>query len=189
MNNVVSELSEIKRVLFRLVPSDISHSLVSVPFKNASSKDISSNQEQGEKVSKKRKKDKRPESKKRKKPKKTIGPPRRLVEYSSVNQIQSGNSEKITAETLTSIKESLQSKEIHSQSKNTQQVNQLSNYPTDPPKAPVIALNQKSTEISSLKPPPPPKKLEVNNIYQGNKRLQVLTELKDIFRKRKLVMG
>ncbi len=189
MNNVVSELSEIKRVLFRLVPSDISHSLVSVPFKNEPSKDISSNQEQGGKVSKKRKKDKRPQSKKMKKPKKTIGPPRRLLEHPSVNQIQSGKSEKITAETLTSIKESLQSKELHSQSKNTQQVNQLSNYPTNPPKAPPNVLNQKSTEIRSLKPPPPPKKLEVNNINQGNKRLQVLTELKDIFRKRKLVMG
>lgn len=34
MDKVVSELSEIKRVLFRFTPSDISHSLFPIPFEN-----------------------------------------------------------------------------------------------------------------------------------------------------------
>ncbi|GAH79387.1 unnamed protein product, partial [marine sediment metagenome] len=78
MDKVVAELSEVKRVLFRLVPSDISQSLFAVPFEKVPIEYISGNQKLEGKYKKKKKSKDVDQFKKGKKLRGAAGPPKRL---------------------------------------------------------------------------------------------------------------
>ena len=70
----------------------------------------------------------------------------------------------------------------------TETTDQNDTFPTHPPVAPPTNTIMNKFDISSLKPPPPPPQTS-SNTSPGSNRLHVINELKDMFKKRKLVMG
>ncbi len=161
MDKVVSELSEIKRVLSRLTPSDLSQSLFSVPFEKVPANYISSM-----KLKKKVKKD--DSGKKKKKGEKIGGVPQRLktIPTSKEQQELREMEKRIDVQELKKVKESL----IH-------------------PKSSEILL--KSTNVGSLKPPLPPSPplRAPQGSIKGSQvsRKAIISELKEMFVKRGLV--
>ena len=86
MDKVVSELSEIKRVLFRFTPSDISHSLFPIPFENAPIEYKVIGQRSNQREEKKKKKAKINKSKKKKRTKKCYWPTKTDKIYFTTNR-------------------------------------------------------------------------------------------------------
>jgi len=175
MDKVVVELSELKRAVVRISPSDISQSLFSVPFEKVPLDYVSDNQSLGEKRKKKKKKGKPGDStKKVKKTKGAVGPPKRLKEMITPESTEIKNAEgnKITKNKIIAAKTSLSS--------NTQV--------GTPPVAPRTPQNSGFVTLESLKPPPPPPKTPVRiNGSSTSARSEIISELKDMFVKRGLV--
>ena len=175
MDKVVVELSELKRAVVRISPSDISQSLFSVPFEKVPIDFISDNQSVGEKEKKKKKKGKPGDStKKVKKTKGAAGPPKRLKVMISPESadIKNNESHKILKNKIIAAKTSLSS--------NTQM--------ETPPVAPRNPHKSGFVTLESLKPPPPPPKLPVRvNGSFISARSEIISELKDMFVKRGLV--
>ena len=177
MDKFVSELSEIKRALLRLNPSDLSQSLFSVPFKKVQLDYISPDLKLNGKSKKKNKKTKIDELKEKKKPKKATGPPKPLTTHPSLKleEKKIAKDKKLTIEELKKVKASLESN------------SQISNKASSPPKAPLTNPKQDEINLNSLKPPPPPKISISGNIRSTSVRGQILSELKEMFMKRGLV--
>ena len=175
MDKVVVELSELKRAVVRISPSDISQSLFSVPFEKVPLDFISDNQSVGEKEKKKKKKGKPGDStKKVKKTKGATGPPKRLKEMIAPESadIKNVESHKISKNKIIAAKTSLSS--------NTQM--------ETPPVAPRTPQNSGFVTLESLKPPPPPPKTPVRiDGSFASARSEIISELKDMFVKRGLV--
>ncbi len=172
LDKVVSELSEVKRVLYRLSPSDISQSLFSVPFEKVPIDYISSIQEMKERKKKKCKED---ESKVKKKSK-VVGPPKRLSAHPALKEDSRELKEKgkLTKEKIQKVKKSLKQQSP----KDSPPISDS----TTPPSAPNV-INKES-----LKPPPPPQKvLPEVEIGPGAGRREIISELKEMFKKRGLV--
>jgi len=181
MDNFASELSEIKRAIIRLNPSDVSQSLFSVPFEKIKNDSIAPLSKSNEKIKKGKKKVKFDETQKNKKYKKGSGPPKPLPTHPSLKLeekeiIKDG---KLTTKKLEKAKASLKSN------------SQLSVISSSPPIAPPTPSKQEEIKINSLKPPhppPPPPKISTNgNIGSTSPRGQVISELKEMFLKRGLV--
>jgi GTPase SAR1 family protein len=175
MDKVVVELSEVKRVLHQITPSDVSQTLFSIPFEKVPIDFISTNdiKEEQSKLKKKKKKDSAIDMKKVKQ-KKSYGPPKRLKELPKPTEevVKLKESEKITIDKIKEAKAQLTS-EITD--------NIESKRPPMAPKVNQITLNM-------LKPPLPPPKLTSNSeVGQENVRTQVISELKEMFVKRGLV--
>lgn len=174
MDKVAAELSEVKRVLFRLVPSDISQSLFAVPFEKVPIEYISDNQKlEGKDKKKKKSKDVDP-FKKGKKLKGAAGPPKRLKSITAPEAIEKEDTEsdKITAKKIKSAKASLSA----------------TSQKATPPIAPQSVAKQSFVTLDSLKPPPPPPKITINAGSDfGAGRREIISELKDMFVKRGLV--
>ncbi len=178
MDKFVSELSEIKRALFRLTPSDISHSLFSVPFEKVKTDYITPVLESNEKVKRGKKKAKFDETQKKKK-KKGSGPPKPLHSNPSLKSQEKKiiKNKKLTTEQIEQVKASLKPK------------SQLSQLSSSPP----TASKQEEINLASLKPPPPPPppsspQISISgNLRSTSPRGQVLSELKEMFLKRGLV--
>ncbi len=176
MNKVVVELSELKRAIFRISPSDISQSLFSVPFEKVPLDYISENQSIREKKKKKKKKGKSEDSpKKVKKAKGAVGPPKRLKEMKVPESTERKKKEnqKTSRNNIIAAKSSLSS--------NTQA--------EVPPVAPRIPQNSGSVTIESLKPPPPPPPPPPVRMSGSSRspRTDVISELKELLVKRGLV--
>ena len=175
MDKVVIELSELKRAVVRISPSDISQSLFSVPFEKVPLDYVSDNQCLVEKEKKKKKKGKSGESVKRvKKTKGAAGPPKRLKEMIAPESadIKDAENQKISKNKIIAAKSSLSS--------NTQV--------ETPPMAPHTPNNSGFVTLDSLKPPPPPPKTPVRiNGSTASARSEIISELKDMFVKRGLV--
>ncbi len=176
MDKVVVELSEVKRVLIRLVPSGMVQPLFSIPFKKVPLDYISDNQSvnNNNKNKKKKKKNKDDRSKKIRKLKGQVGPPKRLevILPPSASENDSIESNKISQKKIIKAKESLSS---------------LSQKET-PPIAPKSANEDGFITLESLKPPPPPPKfIEGVGGISGSARSVIISELKDMFVKRGLV--
>lgn len=172
LNMVVSELSDVKRVLYRLSPSNISQSLFTVPFEKVPIDYISSTQE----VKKRKKKKSKGDESKVKKKVKFGGPPKRLSTHPSLK----GNSEELE------VKGKLTKEKIQKVKKSLKQSSPKASTPisdsTTPPSAPKVIDNE------SLKPPPSPQNiLSEIEIVPGTGRREVIMELKEIFKKRGLV--
>lgn len=174
MDKVAAELSEVKRVLFRLVPSDISQSLFTVPFEKVPIEYISDNQKlEGKDKKKKKSKDADP-FKKGKKSKGAAGPPKRLKSITAPEAIEKEDTEsdKITAKKIISAKASLSA----------------TSQKATPPIAPQSVAKQSFVTLDSLKPPPPPPNITTNAGSDfGAGRREIISELKDMFVKRGLV--
>ena len=173
MDKVVVELSEVKRVLHQITPSDMSQSLFSIPFEKVPIQFISTSDsiEEKKKSSKRKKKD---SIKEKSSQKKKIGPPKRLKDLPKPNEepTESKTTEKITSKKIIEAKEKL-SKDQTSE--------------VDISKPP-IAPGPNQITLNMLKPPPlPPKITTKAETGHDNVRAQVITELKDIFLKRGLV--
>jgi len=175
MDKVVVELSELKRAVVRISPSDISQSLFSVPFEKVPRDYISNNQALGEKEKKKKKKGKPEEQiKKVKKAKAGAGPPKRLKEIvlPETIEINHAESNKISKNKIVAPKTSLTP---HTQV-------------DTPPVAPRTPHDSGFVTLESLKPPPPPPKPPVRvNGSSASARSEIISELKDMFVKRGLV--
>ncbi len=176
MDKVVVELSELKRAIFRISPSDISQSLFSVPFEKVPLDYISENQSIREKKKKKKKKGKSEDSpKKVKKAKGAVGPPKRLKEMKVPESTERKKKEnqKTSRNNIIAAKSSLSS--------NTQA--------EVPPVAPRIPQNSGSVTIESLKPPPPPPPPPPVRMSGSSRspRTDVISELKELLVKRGLV--
>jgi small GTP-binding protein len=175
MDKVVIELSELKRAVVRISPSDISPSLFTVPFEKVPLNYISNNQALNEKEKKKKKKSKPEEqSKKVKKAKAGAGPPKRLKEKVSPKTFEANHAEnhKISNIKIVAAKTSLSSNE----------------RVETPPVAPRTDSNSSLTSLESLKPPPPPPKIPVRvDRGSASARSEIISELKDMFVKRGLV--
>jgi small GTP-binding protein len=175
MDKVVVELSELKRAVVRISPSDISQSLFSVPFEKVPLDYVSDNQSLGKRVKKKKKKGKPGEStKKVKRTKGAAGPPKRLKEMTAPESTEIKNAEgnKITKNKIIAAKTSLSS----------------STQVRTPPMAPYTPQNSGFVTLEALKPPPPPPKTPVRiNGSSSSARSEIISELKDMFVKRGLV--
>ncbi len=175
MDKVVVELSELKRAIVRIVPSDISQSLFSIPFEKVPLNYISDKQVLSDKDKKKKKKVKRDNvNKKAKKSRGAQGPPKRLKEIGIPEALEKERveSEKISTEKIKAAKASLTS----GFQKET------------PPLAPQLVAENSFVTLESLKPPPPPPKIAVGvGSSSGSARSEIISELKDMFIKRGLV--
>ncbi len=175
MDKVVIELSELKRAVVRISPSDISQSLFSVPFEKVPLDYISNNQALTEKEKKKKKKSKPEEQiKKLKKKKAGAGPPKRLKEMVPPETIEVDHAEslKTSKNKIVAAKTSLSS--------NIQV--------KTPPVAPRTPHNSGFVTLEALKPPPPPPKAPVRaNGSIASARSEIISELKHMFVKRGLV--
>jgi len=175
MDKVVVELSELKRAVVRISPSDISQSLFSVPFEKVPLDYVSDNQLISEKEKKKKKKGKPGDStKKVRKTKGAVGPPKRLKEMTmpESSEIINAENHKISKNIIIAAKTSLSS--------NTQV--------ETPPMAPHTPYDSGFVTLESLKPPPPPPKPPVMiNGSSASARSEIISELKDMFVKRGLV--
>ncbi|MBY9009002.1 MAG: 50S ribosome-binding GTPase [Candidatus Lokiarchaeota archaeon] len=175
MDKVVVELSELRRAVVRISPSDISQSLFSVPFEKVPLGYISDNQSLGEKPKKKKKKGKTEDPiKKVKRTKGAAGPPKRLKEMKppETGEIKNGEGDKISNNKIVAAKTALSS--------NTQV--------ETPPVAPRTLDNSGFATLESLKPPPPPPKPSVRvGGSSASARSEIISELKDMFVKRGLV--
>lgn len=174
MDKVAAELSEVKRVLFRLVPSDISQSLFAVPFEKVPIEYISENKKLEDKEKKKKKSKDADPFKKNKKLKGAAGPPKRLKSITAPESIEKENAEsdKITTKKIKSVKASLS----------------VTSQKATPPIAPQSVAKQSFVTLDSLKPPPPPPKITMGTgSNSGPARREIISELKDMFVKRGLV--
>lgn len=181
MDKVVSELSEVKRLLQRLTPSDISQSLFSIPFEKVPLEYIKSNPDSSEKQVKGKKKSRFDEESKRSKQFKGEGPPKRLKEPSTPSPQEKFTSEKIDKKTINEIKNALEPV-----SKSETYIKSLES-PMESSKPP-IAPKKNFFSLEDLKPPPPPPKLSNNKEIAGESvRFQIISELKDIFKQRGLI--
>jgi len=172
MDKVVTELTEVRRILFRLTPSDMSQSLFSVPFEKVPLDYVSNDQVLEDKKKKKKVKGKNVISDKRSK--KVGGPPKKLKSLEQPTQIQEDEqiTERITTDKIKKAKESLSA----------------ASDPSKPPIAPRKTTPQTLIKLESLKPPPPPPMLiSSKELTIQNQRSQIISELKDIFKKRGLV--
>lgn len=171
LDKVVGELTEVKRILFRLIPAEFSQNFFSIPFEKVPL-DFIANSKSTRGKSKKNKKIK--EEFFPKQVKKGSGPPKRLENSSSLDS-QGEKNKKLTADKLKNAKKSLDTN--------------FESSPKDiPPIAPPKVAQNTIINLKSLKPPPPPPKvssLEVDS--RLNKRSQVISELKEMFMKRGLV--
>ncbi len=177
MDKFVSELTEIKRAILRLNPSDLSQSLFSVPFEKVKNDVISPISKSNESVKQRKKKAKFDESQKKKKYKKGSGPPKPLPTHPSlkIEEKEIVKDGKLTTKKLEKAKPSLKSK------------TPLPKISSSPPNAPPPP-KQEEIDLDSLKPPPPPPKISISgNIRSTSPRGEVLTELKEMFLKRGLV--
>lgn len=171
MDKVVGELSEVKRILFRLVPSDLSQSFFSVPFEKVPMEFIADLNESKEKS--KKKKNKIPTSSKVKKTKGSAGPPQRLkvLVNPEVTENKAKNTKKIDEVKIKEVKKSLSSTSSSS-----------------PPLAPKKESINTLLSLDSLKPPPPPPKIQNSKVEsKQNQRSLVISELKEMFVKKGLV--
>ncbi|MHA1191152.1 MAG: ADP-ribosylation factor-like protein [Promethearchaeota archaeon] len=171
MDKVVGELSEVKRILFRLIPADLSQSFFSVPFEKVPI-DFIADKTVGKDKSKKKKKKITPSPKI--KTKKGIGPPQRLKVLAppDATDEKAKNTEKITEAKIKDAKKSLS----------------LTSTPSTPPLAPIKESKDTLISINSLKPPPPPPKiLKSTGESKQNQRSLVISELKEMFVKKGLV--
>jgi len=172
MDNVVGELSEVKRILFRLIPADLSQSFFSVPFEKVPMEYIADNDMIKEKSKKKKKKIEATSSSK--KVKRAKGPPQRLKVFMPPDTTVEINNkvEKIDETKIKDAKNSL-----------------LQTTPSfTPPIAPKKELNDTLISLNSLKPPPPPPKIvRSEDGSKQNQRSLVISELKEMFMKRGLV--
>jgi len=112
MDKVVVELSELRRAVVRISPSNISQSLFTVPFEKVPLGYISDNQLSAEKSKKKKKKGKNEEvTKKAKRTKGSTGPPKRLKEVKSPEsaEIKNSGSNKVSNNKIVTAKNSLSS--------------------------------------------------------------------------------
>ena len=172
MDKVVLELSEVKRVLHQITPSDISPSLFSIPFEKVPIDFISNNtsKDDGKKGSKKKKKD----SIKVKTSQKKTGPPIRLKELPKPTE---------ESNELKKVKKITPNKIVEAKAKLSKDITTEKDLSKPP-----IAPNPNQITLNMLKPPPPPPKITTKvETEHDNVRAQVITELKDIFMKRGLV--
>ena len=177
MDNFVSELSEIKRILHRLNPTIMSQSLVSIPFKKEQTDHITPTSNLIEKRKKKKKQVKVDDLQKKRKRKKGSGPPKRLPLLQSK---QSNEHKTARDESLTAIK----IKEIKASLKPTSQILKDSSVP---PSAPTL-IKENGINKNSLNPPPPPPQTSGNFTHKSlPKRTEIISELKEMFVKRGLV--
>ena len=171
MDKVVGELSEVKRILFRLAPSDLSQSFFSVPFEKVPIDFITdTNVAQDKSKKKKQNKTSSPNIK----TKKGSGPPQRLkvlVPPDAAGE-KAKNDKKITEVKIKDAKKSLLA----------------TSTPSTPPLAPKKESLDTMVSLSSLKPPPPPPKI-INSQVESkqNQRNLVISELKEMFMKKGLV--
>ena len=178
MDKVVSELSEVKRLLQRLVPSDISQSLFSIPFEKVPLEYIKSNADFSENQVKGKKKSKSDDESKRSKQFKGDGPPKRLKESSTPSPQEKFTNEKIDRKTINEIKNALEPVNKPVTYTKSLESNMESSKPPIAPKKNFFSLED-------LKPPPPPPKLLKNKEIAGEAvRFQIISELKDIFKQR-----
>ena len=213
MDKVVVELSELKRAIFRISPSDISQSLFSVPFEKVPLDYISENQSIREKKKKKKKKGKSEDSpKKVKKAKGAVGPPKRLKEMKvpeSTERKKKGKSEDSPKKVKKAkgavgppkrlkemkVPESTERKKKENQKTSRNNIiaaksSLSSNTQAEvPPMAPRIPQNSGSVTIESLKPPPPPPPPPPVRMSGSSRspRTDVISELKELLVKRGLV--
>jgi len=177
MDKVVVELSELKRAIVRISPSDISQSLFSLPFEKVplnyiSDKQVLSDKDKNKKKKKKVKRDN--VNKKAKKPKRAQGLPKRLNEIRVPETFEKKRveSEKISTEKIKAAKAALSS----------------DSQKETPPIAPQLVVENSFLTLESLKPPPPPPKIAVGaGSSSGSARREIISELKDMFIKRGLV--
>jgi len=190
MDKMVSELSEIKILVQRLTPPVAKQSL-NLNISDNSHSDYKPINVKSIEIKKKRKQKERiKKHKKIKKRRKSIGPPKRLPNHlhGEINREISEKDDKLTREDLKALKSSLRSVSPLSSQIITKTTDQIDEFPTHPPVAPPTNTIKNKLDVSSLKPPPPPPQT-FSNTSPGTNRLQVINELKDMFKKRKLVMG
>jgi small GTP-binding protein len=173
MDKVVVELTEVKRILHKVVPSDLSQSLFSVPFEKVPVEFISNKEktEEEQKVKKKKGKSKVTQ-KDLKRSKASNGPPKRLKSLTKPEEVRGDQK----------LEKKITKNEIKEKKASLTPANDLNN----PPMAPKI--QQKSIlSLESLKPPPPPPKVSIKESRSfENTRTQVISELKEMFIKRGL---
>jgi len=190
MDKMVSELSEIKLLVQKLTDPTVKQS-VNLNILDDSHSDYKTISKKSTEVKKKRKKKERIEKQKKiKKRRKSSSPPKRLSnhQYGEMNRELSEKDDKLTGEDLKALKSSLRSISPISNQIITETTTQNDTFPTHPPVAPPTNTMMNKLDISSLKPPPPPPQT-LSNTSPGSNRLQVINELKDMFKKRKLIMG
>jgi len=140
LDRITTELAEIKRIISRLAPSDISQSLFSIPFERVPQEYTT--------MTRKKKGNKKDETrKKRKKSDKVVGPPKKLESLPVPKKSKTSDSELIQ-------------------------------------KAKDSPPSIKAPE--SLKPPPPPPSKQLTMRPQV-RRLEIISELKELFIKRGIV--
>jgi len=172
MDSVVGELSEVKRILFRLLPADLSQALVSVPFEKVPREFIAESNIIKDKSKKKKKKT--TSSPKIKHKRGGIGPPKRLIVLvpPDIADEKVKNTEKITESKIKDAKKSLSS----------------SSTLSTPPLAPKKESTNTLISLNSLKPPlPPPKILKSEVESKESQRSLVISELKEMFMKKGLL--
>lgn len=162
MDKVATELSEIKRILNRVVPADMAKSIFSVPFDKVPSDFITDQQKTEWKemeVSTDKKKEKKEKDKKKKKGGSPLGVPKRTeipkpaslkLKESEEKEDEIKKDEKVDTETIQTARKRL---------------------------------------IAPVPPPPPPKVEGAGKESKGPIRAQVISELKEMFIKRGLVKG
>jgi len=190
MDKMVSELSEIK-LLVQSLRSPVTRQSLNLNISDNSQLDYKTSSGKSIKTNKKRKKKERVEKQKKiKKRRKSIGPPKRLPTHlqGEINRNISEKDEKLTGEDLKALKSSLSSISPKSSQIISKTTDQPNSFPTHPPVAPSTNSINNQFDISSLKPPPPPPQT-FTKANPGSNRLVVMNELKDMFKKRKLVMG
>lgn len=184
MDKFVSELSEIKKTLLRIVPSSISQSLYSIPFKKVHKDYISPEFKKTGKKSRKKKNTKDEKSKKVGKYKKGTGPPKPMSIHPHLKEDHqiSKKIEKLTNKKVQEVKTSLK--------QNSQLQNNISAPPIAPPITPCFGVIGGSIDLKSLHPPSPlpapPKISSRGNIGSSTPRKEIITELKEMFLKRGL---
>lgn len=190
MDIVVSELSVIKKSIQRIAHSNLAQSASAIPFEKESSDTKVIDQKSREQIKKEKKKARSFVTKKKKKYKKGSGPPKRLQTHplSELKQEKLEPREILSKLDLKEVKESLKPISPVGPSLNNHKPEQNSSLPTHPPIAPMNTMRRNNLNISALKPPPPPPIVEPNR-RSGSNRLQVITELKEMFNKRRLIMG
>ena len=190
MDIVVSELSEIKKSIHRIASSNSAQSSYLVPLDKEAPDSIINNQKPEEGIKKEKRKRRLVETKKKKKYKKGAGPPKRLKDLPliEVKQDKIEAHVTLTKVDLKEVKESLKPISPIGASLNNKNFDLSSSSPTHPPIAPSNTIRSNNLNMSSLKPPPPPP-IVGSNYRSGSNRLQVITELKDMFKKRRLIMG
>jgi GTPase SAR1 family protein len=174
MDKVVGELSEVKRILFRLIPAEFSQNFFSVPFEKVPLDFIANAKSSKDKTKKKKRKEDDLSSKRLKG---GSGPPKRLKTLNAPETREENKKEtkKVTANKLKDAKKSLE-------------ISSKANQATIPPVAPQKVPQNSILKLESLKPPPPPPKIikpEVDSVL--SQRSQVISELKEMFTKRGLV--